>query len=205
MKKHHAWELSRKLPILRFDVILLDDWPIKQCLLHIRVFFGGKTKKPCFDLFIQWLIKQMTNIYRSHFQGHTKAALIDQSRGLSFGLHCLTGYRQRACFSPPHSRRRQKEALLTGWLSGTVDVLIAFTNLTGLFFCPFVFSFSLKYTCFDKTLQCFHRTCFEVHVVLGEFFYKCLQLFPTIFVHNLCGQQMRNYILLLGFKGLTWI
>ena len=29
--------------ILRFDVILLHDWPIEQCLLYIRVFFGGKT------------------------------------------------------------------------------------------------------------------------------------------------------------------
>ena len=52
--------------ILRFDVILQHDWPIKQCLLHIRVFFGGKTKSPCFDLFIHWLIKQITNTYRNH-------------------------------------------------------------------------------------------------------------------------------------------
>ena len=34
---------------------------------HIRVFFGGKTKGPCFDLFIHWLMKQMTNTYRNHF------------------------------------------------------------------------------------------------------------------------------------------
>ena len=53
--------------ILRFDVILQHDWPIKQCRLHIRVFFGGKTKRPCFDLFIHWLIKQITNTYRNHF------------------------------------------------------------------------------------------------------------------------------------------
>ena len=38
-----------------------------MCLLHIRVFFGGKTKRPCFDLFIHWLIKQITNTYRNHF------------------------------------------------------------------------------------------------------------------------------------------
>ena len=37
------------------------------CLLHIRVFFGGKTKSPWFDLFIHWLIKQKTNTYRNHF------------------------------------------------------------------------------------------------------------------------------------------
>ena len=56
-------ELSRN----RFDVILQHDWSIEQCLLHIRVFFGGKTKSPCFDLFIHWLIKQITNTYRNHF------------------------------------------------------------------------------------------------------------------------------------------
>ena len=56
-------ELSRNC----FDVILQHDWSIEQCLLHIRVFFGGKTKRPCFDLFIHWLIKQLTNTYRNHF------------------------------------------------------------------------------------------------------------------------------------------
>ena len=60
-------ELSRNQPILRFDVILQHDWPIEQCLLHIRVFFGGKTKRPCFDLFIHWLTKQITNTYGNHF------------------------------------------------------------------------------------------------------------------------------------------
>ena len=52
---------------LRFDVILQHDWPIEQCVLHIRVFFGGKTKRPCFDLFIYWLIKQITNACRNYF------------------------------------------------------------------------------------------------------------------------------------------
>ena len=44
---------------------------------RIRVFFGGKTKSPmCFDVFIHWLIKQVTNTYRNHrFQGHTKIVL----------------------------------------------------------------------------------------------------------------------------------
>ena len=67
MKKLHARELSRNQSILRFDVILQHDRPNQQCLLHIRVFFGGKTKSPCFDLFIHWLIKQITNTYRNHF------------------------------------------------------------------------------------------------------------------------------------------
>ena len=60
-------ELSRNQPIFRFDVILRHDWPIEQCLLRIKVFFGGKMKKACVDLFIHWLIKQVTNTYRNHF------------------------------------------------------------------------------------------------------------------------------------------
>ena len=67
VKKRHARELSRNQPILRFDFILQHDWPIEQCLLHIRAFFGGKRKRPCFDLAIHWLIKQITNTYRNHF------------------------------------------------------------------------------------------------------------------------------------------
>ena len=31
------------------------------------VSFGGKIKSPCFDLFIPWLIKQITKTYRNHF------------------------------------------------------------------------------------------------------------------------------------------
>ena len=60
-------ELSINQPILHFDVILQYEWLIEQYLLHIRVFFGGETKRPCFDLFIHWLIKQITNTYRNHF------------------------------------------------------------------------------------------------------------------------------------------
>ena len=46
-------ELSRNQSILRFEVLLQHDWPIEQCLLHIKVFFGGKPKNPCFDLLTQ--------------------------------------------------------------------------------------------------------------------------------------------------------
>ena len=67
VKKRNAWELSRNQPILQLHVILQNDWSIEQCLLNIRVFLGGKTKNPCFDLFIHWLIKQITNTYRNHF------------------------------------------------------------------------------------------------------------------------------------------
>ena len=63
----HAQELSRNQSILCFDVMRQHHWPIEGCLLHIRVFFGGKTKSPCFDLFIQWLINQIMNTYRNHF------------------------------------------------------------------------------------------------------------------------------------------
>ena len=58
VKKRHALELSLSQPILRFDVILQHDWLIEQCLLHKWIFSGGKTKRPCFDLFSHWLIKQ---------------------------------------------------------------------------------------------------------------------------------------------------
>ena len=67
VKKRHPRELSRNQPILRFDVILQDDWPIEKCLRHIRILFGVKTKRPCFDLFIHWLIKQITNAYWNYF------------------------------------------------------------------------------------------------------------------------------------------
>ena len=30
-------------------------------------FFGGKTKRPCLDLFIHWQIKQTTNTHRDYF------------------------------------------------------------------------------------------------------------------------------------------
>ena len=58
------------------------DWPIEQCLLHIRVFFGGKTKSPCFNLFIHWLHDKTSNerFYRYRiFQGHTKIALLTKT------------------------------------------------------------------------------------------------------------------------------
>ena len=48
-KKLHAQELSRNKPILRLDVILQHDWPIEQCLLHIRVFFGWKNEESMFS------------------------------------------------------------------------------------------------------------------------------------------------------------
>ena len=55
---------------------LQHDWPlIEQCLLYIRVFSGRKTKSPCFDLFIHWLIKQVKNTYRIIFKTYEKCSL----------------------------------------------------------------------------------------------------------------------------------
>ena len=63
----NAREFSRNQWILLVDVILQHDWTIEEYLLHIRGFFGGKTKSPCFDVIIHWLVKQITNTYRNHF------------------------------------------------------------------------------------------------------------------------------------------
>ena len=66
-EKLYARQLSRNQPILRFDIILQHNWPIEQCLLYSRVFFDRKTQRPCFDLFIHWLIKQITKKNWNHF------------------------------------------------------------------------------------------------------------------------------------------
>ena len=60
-------ELSRNQPILNFDVILQHDWPIEQCLLHIRVSLAGKRRGHVLKSFIHWVMKQITNTYRNHF------------------------------------------------------------------------------------------------------------------------------------------
>ena len=39
----------------------------RTIFLHIRFFFGGKTNRPYFDLFIYWLMKQIKNTFRNHF------------------------------------------------------------------------------------------------------------------------------------------
>ena len=107
MKKLHARELSRNQSILHFDVILQHDWPIEQCVLHVRVFFGGKTRKPCFDLFIHWQIKQMTNTCRNHFsrtyENRSHGTELEQVAPThlictgAVGRECLVNY------SSPHS------------------------------------------------------------------------------------------------------
>ena len=99
-KTPHALELSRNQSILRFDVILQREWPIEQCLHHIRVFFGGKMRSPCFDLLIHWLIKQITNTYRNHFSRSyenrciCKYNLCEWKRSLS---ECFSSRGQQLC------------------------------------------------------------------------------------------------------------
>ena len=105
MKKLHARELSRNQPRLCFNVILQHDWPIEQFLLHIRIFFGGKTKGPCFDFFIHWLIKQIMNTYRNDFYEFkcnlkeltTKSAWVPRSA--VFGMRMPGGWLHRSCDS----------------------------------------------------------------------------------------------------------
>ena len=48
VKKLHARELFRNRSILRFDVALQHDWPIEQCLLHIRVFVWRENEESVF-------------------------------------------------------------------------------------------------------------------------------------------------------------
>ena len=92
--------------IFRFDVILQRDWPIKQSLLHIRVFFGGKTESPCFHLFIHWLIKQVTITYRNHL-----------SRSHENRLYCR---KKASCANfdgtYDHSPRRESSFAVSYWV-----------------------------------------------------------------------------------------
>ena len=77
-KKFHARELSRwsnNALLRRYTATRLANRTMPSPI-HIMVFFGGKTKSPCFELFIRWFIKQITNFYGNHFfQGHTKIAI----------------------------------------------------------------------------------------------------------------------------------
>ena len=62
----------------------------------------GKTKRPCFDLFIHWLIKQISNTSRNHFsiQRRTEIALLmskqDQNTADTHSFHYIPddGWRQ---------------------------------------------------------------------------------------------------------------
>ena len=96
-----------------------------------------------------------------------------------FRTSLLDGIQAESLFLSPSFKKKTKGGSVnrvTFWHSGSFNSLHQ-SNRT-VFFCSFVFSFSLKYACFDKTLQCFHRACFEVHVVLGEFFINAYNFSP---------------------------
>ena len=64
-----SFQGSRNQLILRFDVILQHNWPIEQCLLHVRFSLEERRRVHVliFSSRRQWLIKQITNTYRHHF------------------------------------------------------------------------------------------------------------------------------------------
>ena len=101
MKILHARELSRNQTILRSDVILQQDWQIEQCLLQRR-FFGGKTKSPCFDLFIHWLRKQITNTFQNHIsRSYENRCMINKQERLMrqrWNLRALAGILLKVIF-----------------------------------------------------------------------------------------------------------
>ena len=94
-KNFMSRELSRNQWIPRYDIMLQHDWPMEECLLHIRVFFGGKLKRPCFDLFIHSPIKQqqqkkLTNSYQNHFSRSF------ENRSISLFAVCKTKTKQKS-------------------------------------------------------------------------------------------------------------
>ena len=68
VKRKFGWKIFTNENFRYFALTsYCNNWSIKQCLLHIRLLFYGKTKSPCLDLFTHWLIIQIRNIYRNHF------------------------------------------------------------------------------------------------------------------------------------------
>ena len=49
-------EINQNFALARFDVIMKQDWPIEQCLLHIRVYSLAGKQNHVFDLFTDWAI-----------------------------------------------------------------------------------------------------------------------------------------------------
>ena len=91
----------------RFDGIPQHDWQIEQCHLHnlLGFSFAGKrrgTKRSCFDLFIHWLIKQITNtlIRKPFFKVIRKSLLRLRKRNESLAL-CM-GILDSVGFWIPH-------------------------------------------------------------------------------------------------------
>ena len=127
MKKRQPRELSRNQAIVRFDVILQNHRPIEQCLFHITVFSGGKTKSPCFHLLIHWLIKQITNTI---FQGR-KSLYCFAFKPIAFFAVLvvkLSSYFIRVFFSFPPSVWLYISAVLGGcFINGSIPLFYELT------------------------------------------------------------------------------
>ena len=115
-----------KIMILCFDVILQHDWPIEQCLLHIRVFFGGKTKRPCFDFSIHWLIKQITNTSRLCSKKYWREPSTDWTCEIHCAQHMISMKKLR--FS---SRSRTKVDATGHWALLEHSLALVETNFQG--------------------------------------------------------------------------
>ena len=64
-------------------------------------FFSGKTKSPCFDLFIHWLIKQITIIYRNHFSRSYENRSIQFNKPVAFSSLVADPWRRGRRASQP--------------------------------------------------------------------------------------------------------
>ena len=126
-----------------FDVIPQHDWPIEQSRLYIRVFFGGKTRSPCFDLCIHWLIKQITSSYRHHFSRWYENRSIHSNNVFQYSKirtrkrnakksiktvknwnPALFGIRNPLCWNPESSTRNPES---TAWNPESKNVLDSLT------------------------------------------------------------------------------
>ena len=131
VKKLHARELSRNQPILRFDVKQQHDLPIEQCLPHIRGFFGGKTKRPCFNLFIHWLIKQITNTYRNHFSRSYSRELFPSLRFRIIHVTCAHNLWKDPLLGKRQNIYVNKRGLFPLKLNSLIRVLTVLKKLLG--------------------------------------------------------------------------
>ena len=136
VKKLHARELSRNQPILRFDVKQQHDLPIEQCLPHIRGFFGRKMKRPCFNLFIHLLIKQITSTYRNHFSRSYENRATPENCFLHwdfvlFMLHVLMIYEKDPLLGKRQNIYVSKRGLFPLKLNSLIRVLTVLKKLLG--------------------------------------------------------------------------
>ena len=114
--RHTFTKSGRRLEGLLTDVN--ECWPANPTMsVHIRIFFGGKTKRPCFDLFIHWLIKQITNTNRNHFsRSYEKRSMVllipvRNTSILSLRHVVKSGIPENPCNSLEKKRKKEKQIL----------------------------------------------------------------------------------------------